>query len=138
MRLVVDTNIMVRALVSPGPARRFFALAPRIHVLLYHAEQLSELRDVAARPRLSLPPEAVDELIARMRRYGEAVDSALDAPGECRDPQDECVLALARAGSADFVASENRDLLVLDPWRGIRIIRLFEFLDDHPLPEALG
>jgi hypothetical protein len=50
VRLVVDTNLMIRALRSPGPARRFFKLAPFSHVLVYHPEQILELRDVAARP----------------------------------------------------------------------------------------
>ncbi len=51
MRLVVDTNLLIRALLSPGPARRFLLLAPIDHEILYHPEQLAELRDVAARPR---------------------------------------------------------------------------------------
>lgn len=133
MRLVVDTNLMIRALRSPGPARRFFALAPLSHVLLYHAEQILELRDVAARPRLGIAPEAVEELVDRIKRYGQATDSPLDAPGDCRDPKDEYVLALAQAGSAEFILTEDQDLLVLNPWRGIRVARLFEFLRDHPL-----
>jgi len=133
VRLVVDTNLMIRALLSPGPARRFFALAPLTHVLIYHAEQILELRDVAARPRLGIAPDALHELIDRIERYGQAVESPLDAPGDCRDPKDEYVLALALAGSAEFVLTEDQDLLVLDPWRSIRVCRLFEFLRDHPL-----
>ena len=56
--------------------------------------------------------------------------------GDCRDPNDDYVLALALAGSAEIILTEDQDLLVLDPWRGIRIMRLFQFLQDHPLPEA--
>jgi len=136
VRLVVDTNLMIRALRSPGPARRFFKLGPLAHRLVYHAEQISELREVAARPRLQIAPEAVDELIDRIRRYGQAVESVLDEVGDCRDPNDNYVLAIALAGVADAVLTEDQDLLVLDPWRGIRITRLFQFLTDHPLPES--
>ena len=135
MRLVVDTNLMVRALRSPGPARRFFQRTPLTHVLVYHPEQILELRDVAARPRVGIAPEAVDELVDRIQRYGDAVVAALDAPGDCRDPNDEYVLALALVGSAEVIVTEDQDLLILDPWRGIRIMRLFQFLQDHPLPE---
>lgn len=136
MRLVVDTNLMVRALRSPGPARRFIKLAPLAHTLVYHPEQILELRNVAARPRLSIAPKAVDELADRVGRYGEAVDSALDAAGDCRDPNDNYVLALALAGSADVILTEDQDLLVLDPWRGVRVMRLFQFLKEHPLQES--
>ena len=134
MRLVVDTNLMIRALISPGPARQFFRLAPLAHVLVYHPEQFLELRDVCARPRLRVAPEAVDELVERIRLYGLPVDAPLpDASGDCRDPNDEYVLALAQASDAELILTEDQDLLVLDPWRGIRIMRLFQFLQDHPL-----
>ncbi len=43
------------------------------------------------------------------------------------------MLSLALAGAAEFILTEDDDLLVLDPWRGIRIVRLFQFLQDHPL-----
>ena len=135
MRLVVDTNLMIRALRSPGPARRFFKLAPLTHLLVYHPEQILELRDVAARPRLGIAPEAVDELVDRIQLYGHSIESDLDAIGDCRDPNDNYVLALAMAGAAEVILTEDQDLLVLDPWRGIRIMRLFRFLEDHPLLE---
>jgi len=130
---VVDTNIMIRALRSPGPARHFFKLGPLVHEILYHPEQILELRDVSARPRLGIPPEAVDALVERIRRYGLPVESMLEMPGECRDSNDEYVLALALAGKAEVILTEDQDLLVLDPWRGTRIMRLFNFLKDHPL-----
>lgn len=135
MRLVVDTNLMIRALLSAGPAREFFRLAPLSHQLVYHAEQFLELRNVAARPRLNLAPEAVDELIGRIQHYGQRIESDLDAPGDCRDPKDNYVLAPALAGAADVTLTEDDDLLVLDPWRGVRIMRLSQFLQDHPLPD---
>src|SRR5690242_15476346 len=119
---------MVRALLSPGPARRFFKISPIAHALIYNREQLLELRDVAARPRLSIPSEAVGELIDRIHRYGEPVESPLDISGDCRDPKDEYVLALAAAGSAEIILTEDDDLLVLSPWRGVRIMRLYQFL----------
>jgi uncharacterized protein len=96
---------------------------------------LLELRDVAARPRLKIVPEAVSELVDRIERYGQRIDSDLDGVLNCRDPKDDYVLAMARSGSAELILTEDDDLLVLDPWRGIRILRLFQFLQDHPLPE---
>ena len=135
VRLVVDSNLMIRALLSPGPARQFFKLAPLGHRIVYHAEQLAELRDVAARPRLNIPPDAVTELIERIERYGDHIDSDLNALHDCRDPNDNYVLALALSGNADMILNEDDDLLVLDPYRGIRIMRLFRFLEDYPLPQ---
>src|SRR5690349_22334360 len=97
VRLVVDTNLMIRALLSAGPARQFFKLAPLSHDLLYHTEQLMELREVAARPRLNIPPQALNELIERIERYAQRIESALDPNLDCRDPKDNYVLSIALA-----------------------------------------
>ncbi|GMU82640.1 MAG: hypothetical protein AMXMBFR47_25110 [Planctomycetota bacterium] len=61
------------------------------------------------------------------------MDSDVNAQLDCRDPKDNYVLALALAGSAEVILSEDDDLIVLDPWRGIRVMRLFQFVRDHPL-----
>lgn len=135
MRLVIDTNLMVRALRNAGPARRFLRNAPLHHTILYHDRQTLELREVSGRPRLCIAPEELESLIYRIEHYGELVESDLEPTGDCRDPKDEYILALALTGHADMILTEDHDLLVLDPWRGVRLIRLFEFLRDHPLPE---
>ncbi|HRX86779.1 MAG TPA: putative toxin-antitoxin system toxin component, PIN family [Phycisphaerae bacterium] len=136
MRVVVDTNLMIRALLSVGPARTFFRLAPLQHMIVYHQEQFAELRDVAARPRLRIATTAIDELVARIVRYGTEVTSALDESLGCRDPNDDYLLAMAVAGAADVILTEDDDLLVLDPWRQVRVVRLFQFMRDYPLVGA--
>jgi putative PIN family toxin of toxin-antitoxin system len=40
----------------------------------------------------------------------------------CRDPRDDKFLELAVNGRADLIVSGDRDLLVLDPFRGISIV----------------
>ncbi len=45
----------------------------------------------------------------------------------CRDPDDDTILALAATGRADVIITEDDDLLVLNPFDGIRILRPREF-----------
>lgn len=47
----------------------------------------------------------------------------------CRDPEDDHLLELAVSGLADRIATGDADLLVLDPFRGIRILEAADFLD---------
>jgi uncharacterized protein len=47
---------------------------------------------------------------------------------ECRDPNDNKFLELAVAGNADYIVTGDKDLLVLNPFRNIRIITPKEFL----------
>jgi putative PIN family toxin of toxin-antitoxin system len=42
---------------------------------------------------------------------------------DCRDPDDNKFLELAVAVDAKAIITGDEDLLALDPWRGIRILR---------------
>jgi len=47
---------------------------------------------------------------------------------DCRDPKDDKYLELALAAGADTIVSSDDDLLVLHPWRGVRILRPAAYL----------
>ena len=46
----------------------------------------------------------------------------------CRDPKDDKLLALALDGNADLIVTGDKDLLVLNPFRGIPIITPLAYL----------
>ena len=47
---------------------------------------------------------------------------------ECRDPADDKYLELTLAAGAGAIVSSDRDLRVLHPWRGVRILRPAEYV----------
>ena len=47
---------------------------------------------------------------------------------DCRDPKDNLYLELALAAKAKRIVSSDADLLVLHPWRGVRILRPADYL----------
>ena len=47
---------------------------------------------------------------------------------DCRDPKDDKYLELAFAAGAETIVSSDDDLLVLHPWRGVRILRPADYL----------
>jgi putative PIN family toxin of toxin-antitoxin system len=47
---------------------------------------------------------------------------------DCRDPKDDMYLELALAAGAETIVSSDDDLLVLHPWRGVRILRPADYL----------
>ena len=63
----------------------------------------------------------VIEVLAQRVEPTETVD-------DCRDPKDNKYLALAAAAGAEILVSSDADLLVLDPWRGVRIVTPAQFL----------
>ena len=55
-------------------------------------------------------------------------------PGEtvedCRDAKDNSYLELALAAQAVIIVSGDEDLLVLNPWHGIQVLRPAQFLEE--------
>ncbi len=47
---------------------------------------------------------------------------------DCRDPKDNMYLELALASGAGTIVSSDGDLLVLHPWRSVRILRPADYL----------
>jgi putative PIN family toxin of toxin-antitoxin system len=140
MRAVIDTNILVRAMLKPGgsvgPVVDF--LRDGRYVFLYSEATLNELIDVLGRPRMSqrygITAAEVDALCALIILRGEPA-----RPGQtitvCRDPKDNKFLEVAVAGKADVIVTGDQDLEVLHPFEGIPIIQPFSFL--HLLRDSL-
>ena len=58
----------------------------------------------------------------------ELVD-ATERVNVCRDPKDDRILELAINGDAAAIVTGDSDLLVLNPFRGVRIVTPAEFLE---------
>jgi len=133
IRAVVDTNILVRAVIKPlgtvGPVLR--RLRDGAYVLIYSEPLLTELVDVLNRPRIKdkyrLAPEDIETIVALILLRGEAI-----VPRRritiCRDPKDNMFLEAAADGMADAIVSGDDDLLELNDFEGIPIVTPAEFL----------
>jgi putative PIN family toxin of toxin-antitoxin system len=133
MRVVVDTNILVRALLKPkgsvGPVVDL--LRDGRYVFLYSDATLNELIDVLGRPRMihryGITLADIEALCDLLIRRGEPIQPTF-AIAACRDPKDNKFLELAVAGRADVIVTADEDLEVLDPFEGIPMIQPSEFL----------
>lgn len=50
---------------------------------------------------------------------------------DCRDPKDNKFLSLALSGDADFIISGDKDLTVLNPYHGVRILTMREYAEEN-------
>ena len=94
------------------------ALQGNQFTLLVSKELLTELREVAQRPRLKKAIDDFDlqELLKLVTLRGEIVDLKT-VPPRCRDPKDEPVLATAIDGHADAIVTGDHDLRADDQLR---------------------
>ena len=107
MRIVLDTNILVSALLAPnGPPGRLLAALKSGDVTLVTSDaQLRELRDVLGRGRLSaIHPREAAVLLDNLSKVG-AVATDLPVVDASPDPDDDLILAAARSWTACWTDS---------------------------------
>jgi putative PIN family toxin of toxin-antitoxin system len=127
MRVVLDTNVVVSALIWGGTPYKLLQAATNGDIELFTSPALmTELRGVLAREhlasRLLVQASSVAQAIAL---YGELAVSVspLSTPRAVpSDPDDDQVIAVALAARADFIVSGDADLLTLGSYAGIGIL----------------
>jgi putative PIN family toxin of toxin-antitoxin system len=132
VRLVIDTNILISALLVSAslPAHLVVLWREGCFGLLTSAEQVEELMRVSRYPKIRarLTPALAGRLINDLREVAIMVAN-LPTVDTCADPYDNYLLAMAAAGAADFlVTGDKRDLLSLKLYQGTRILTVRDFL----------
>lgn len=110
MRLVVDTNVVVAALLNPGrtPDRALAALLARGATVLVDARVEGEYREVLARPKFRrVDPARTASLLASLLARGESLGAVPAWEGALIDDDDRAFVEVALAGRADAVVTGN-------------------------------
>lgn len=133
--MVIDTNVLISALLAGKslPAHLIVLWREGRFDLLTSANQLDELVRVTRYPKIRerLAPALAGRLINELRDIAVEVKS-LPIVTVSIDPYDNYLLAMAAAGSADFlVTGDKRDLLALKLYEGTKIITVRDFLILH-------
>ena len=108
MKVVIDTNVLVSALLRQGtpPAAVVEALLRGELTLLYDERILEEYRDVLARPKFGFASTNVDALLRFITSAGLLVPSAA-CPLVLPDPGDQPFADVAYTGGADALITGN-------------------------------
>jgi hypothetical protein len=131
MRVVLDTNILVSALlVQVGhPAAIYRAWLEGYFALLTCREQLDELNATLHKPAIAarIKPYTAGRLVNELKELAEIIDP-LPRVERSPDPTDDFLLALSEAGKADYlVTGDKSGLLSLARHAGTRIVSASEF-----------
>ncbi len=125
MRLVLDTNVLLRALMSPAsPSAEILSLwRDRRVAVLTAAEQIDEIARVTRYPRIRalLHPALAGRLVNRLRDVATVVEN-LPTVDRSPDPDDNYLLAIAEAGKAQFLVTGDKPLLGLKRHKSTRIV----------------
>ena len=130
MKAVIDTNIWISFLIGKLLAGLDdYILEGRLEVVISD-EQLEEITTVLRRPkfRKHFSPDDIEEFLSLIYKTAEIVEIHHTIK-DCRDEKDNFILETAIRGKADYIVTGDKDLLVLNPYRGKKIIGFREFED---------
>jgi putative PIN family toxin of toxin-antitoxin system len=127
MRLVLDTNAVIAALLWHGPPRQLLeaAIDGRLG-LATNQVLLDELKEALAYPkfaqRVAQQGTTIAQLVDQYTALANLAPAASISPTMIADPDDDAVLACGLAARADLVVSGDHALLNLKHYHGIAIV----------------
>lgn len=126
MKLVLDTNILISALLTKGtaPDQLYQAWKVGDFDLVTSDRQLDELQRVLGYEKLRpyIKPHEAANLLANIDTQSEIL-SNIQPVEYSRDPDDNWIIATAIQGKADYIVSgDKRDMLSLGEIEGIQIL----------------
>ena len=128
--IVFDASAVVgAALKADSVPERALLRAEEADMFALSAAVDAEIGEVLERPKFTraIPRERRERLLAILRGAAVWFEPAVRVT-DCRDPKDDKYLELVLAAGAEIIVSSDDDLIVLHPWRGVRIVRPAEYL----------
>jgi putative PIN family toxin of toxin-antitoxin system len=127
-QVVIDTNVWLSGMVFGGNPERVIKLfIDGTLQVVTSEEMLSELRRKVLQ-KFPLYSPYMPALVASIRERAIVVQLGTWPVNASRDPDDNMVIETALIGGADYIVSGDKDLLVLDKYESVKIVRPADLL----------
>lgn len=127
LRAVLDTNIIVSAVVFKGKPRQVLELAFEEKIKPFISQTLlAELTETLTK-KFSLPSEEIELIEQEIKDGFEIVYPTIILHVQ-KDQDDNRVLEAAAEGKCDYVVTGDKELLDLGNFKGIKIVTATEFI----------
>ena len=130
-KVVLDTNILISAVVFGGKPREILkqAIEGKIR-LAVSAPIIEEIREVLGRDKFRYPAQMINFIIGELESIAEFVEPQEKIEIIEKDEDDNRILECAAAFGADVIISGDNHLLDLKMYKGMRIIKASDFLEE--------
>jgi putative PIN family toxin of toxin-antitoxin system len=130
IRVVLDTNILISALLQPKslPARTFLtALAGTKAQLCVSGDIYAEYEEVIRRPKFNRSEVVIEQALRAIRQNGFWVKPT-EKVRACSDPDDDIFLECSQAARAHYLVTGNLSDFP-SKWANVQIVTARQFLD---------
>jgi len=138
IRIVLDTNILVSAILSPQgkPAHILHLALDGMVRLVISQSIIQETQKVFRYPKMirllkrhGIRLEEIESFVQKLVKISVVTPGELILNGVQGDPADNMVLTCAVVGRADYIISGDHQLTDLKNYQGIDIVNPFIFLN---------
>ena len=129
MRIVVDTNVIISALVFGGLPRQVLDLVAAGMCSLYFSPSIQAEVERILEEKFGWSAEEIQTGTRTLWSFGTRVDPQVSLAVITDDPDDDRILECAMAADADAIVSGDRHLLHLGSFQSIPVRTSRQFLD---------
>ena len=129
MRVVLDTNVIISSIFwKERNCHKIVEMAISKRIINHTNQQIIQELGKILIEKFEQPQEKAAEQIALLSGYSELVISD-EKVNISRDTKDNMIIDCAVACNANYIVTGDNDLLCLNEFKGIKIVRPKQFLD---------
>lgn len=123
LRVVLDTNVIVSAVISDGKPRDLLRRGIANQFIIVTSDfVLKELVTVLRRPKFKTSEDEIRRIVLTLIQSSEVVSVNAKFKVVKQDPKDDIIIRTAYDGDAERIMTGDKHLLELGSFRGIKII----------------
>jgi putative PIN family toxin of toxin-antitoxin system len=121
MRVIIDSNVAIAAVVSHGLCTVLLEQCLEQHQIILCEGIIGKIgRKLEG--KLKVPAPMIAEYLRVLRSNAEMHEPETVPEADCRDRDDLMILGLVSPGKADVVVTGDKDLLVLGAYKAAQIV----------------
>jgi putative PIN family toxin of toxin-antitoxin system len=137
IRAIIDTSVLIRYLIKPSAAIKELIeerwLGDEVQMVTA-LDLIAELEGVLKREYIQtlIRTEEGQALLDTITQKANILPPLWQVPAYTRDPKDDKFVASALVGDANYLITEDKDMLVLEVVGDVRIVTPYDFLRATP------
>lgn len=130
-KIVIDTNLYVSALGWGGKPKIIIDKVINSEFeLIISRRQMEEIEQVLDYPKFDFKSEQKQKLLQILVEIASIIETK-EISGILDDPKDHCILEPANKMKIDYIITGDDDLLRLKKFKGAKIVKVADFLNNQ-------
>ncbi len=132
MKLIIDTNVFISGVFFSGPPFKILEAWKHGRVsLIISPDILNEYQRTGEKLSSQFPGVDFEPWMELLMLKASVVDTPPLEEKVCTDPDDDKFLACAIVSNTKFITSGDKHLLDVSGYRGIKVLKPRNFVDDY-------